>query len=402
MDRTGNQARMAFSGNRWRMFGILLFGYVLSFFTLGIYRFWVVTRKRRFFWSNTRIDGDALEYTGTAMQLLVGFLIAVGIFLPLYGLFFYLSTKGGESVVFGYMGAAIFLYFLAGYAAYRARRFLLSRTLWRGIRFSQKGKAWSYAVRRFLWTILTVLTLGLAYPFMAGSLWRYRYDHTWFGDRKCQFNGSWKTIAGPFYFAYFVMAGLVVAAFYLFSKTARSNGITLNSIGETPAAVALLVAFGVLLPLLYFYLRARITSRMLSQVSIGKARLTVRVRARSLLWQQISYYILLAMVSVGFLMLVGYVKGDVLAPLLQNKNADLSDMLKLGWYNLAIFGVIYLAFMATLAMLAELVFGLGFWRLVVRGALLSNEQDLRSVRADGEESALAGQGLADALNVGAY
>ena len=42
-------------------------------FTLGIYRFWLTTDVRRFLWSNTDLSGETFEYTGTAVELLLGF-----------------------------------------------------------------------------------------------------------------------------------------------------------------------------------------------------------------------------------------------------------------------------------------------------------------------------------------
>ncbi len=75
-------ATASFVGTRWGLLGVLLPGYLWILMTLGIFRFWQVTAKRRYYWSNTSIDGDALEYSGTAMQLLVGFLIALAFFLP--------------------------------------------------------------------------------------------------------------------------------------------------------------------------------------------------------------------------------------------------------------------------------------------------------------------------------
>ena len=47
------------------MLGIILRGYALMIPTLGLYRFWQATWKRRFYWQNTVIDGEPLEYTGT-------------------------------------------------------------------------------------------------------------------------------------------------------------------------------------------------------------------------------------------------------------------------------------------------------------------------------------------------
>src|SRR5262245_49272150 len=69
----------------WRL---LVRGAVLLMFTLGIYRFWLTTDIRRFLWSDTELLGDTFEYTGTAVELLLGFLIAIVILVPLYTLFF--------------------------------------------------------------------------------------------------------------------------------------------------------------------------------------------------------------------------------------------------------------------------------------------------------------------------
>jgi len=55
----------------WRL---LARGAVLLMFTLGIYRFWLTTDIRRFLWSNTEVGGESFEYTGTARELLLGFL----------------------------------------------------------------------------------------------------------------------------------------------------------------------------------------------------------------------------------------------------------------------------------------------------------------------------------------
>ena len=56
--------------------------------TLGIYRFWLTTDVRRFLWANTEVAGESLEYTGTPLELLLGFLIAIAILIPVYAGFF--------------------------------------------------------------------------------------------------------------------------------------------------------------------------------------------------------------------------------------------------------------------------------------------------------------------------
>ena len=83
---TGGGVR--FLGQRRVYWRLLIRGGVLLMVTLGIYRFWLATDVRRFLWSNTEIAGETLEYTGTALELLLGFLIAIAILIPVYAGFF--------------------------------------------------------------------------------------------------------------------------------------------------------------------------------------------------------------------------------------------------------------------------------------------------------------------------
>src|ERR1700722_1789622 len=73
-----------FLGNEGAYWRLRIKGAALVILTLGIYRFWLATDVRRFLWSNTEIDGETLEYNGLATELLVGFLFALAILVPLY------------------------------------------------------------------------------------------------------------------------------------------------------------------------------------------------------------------------------------------------------------------------------------------------------------------------------
>ena len=157
-------------------------GAVLLAVTLGIYRFWLATDIRRFLWAHTEIDGESLEYTGTAVELLLGFLIAIALLVPIYAVFFLLTLSMGP------IGRAISamslpaLAFLGQYAIYRARRYRLTRTVFRGVRFHQTGSAVRYAVCAIFWSVLIALTVGLAYPFAQASLERYKLRNTYYGN----------------------------------------------------------------------------------------------------------------------------------------------------------------------------------------------------------------------------
>lgn len=399
----GRAARVQFTGRRGELFMTLVTGYLLMIPTIGVYRFWLTTAKRRFFWSHTEIDGDPLEYTGNALQLLVGFLFAVGVFLPIYLLFVYLSTQSQQVALIGYGAVAVLVWFLMGFAIYKARDFRLSRTLWRGIRFDQTGSAWAYAARRFGWSVLMLFSLGLAYPFMAGDLWRYRYDNTWFGDRRFSFHGSWKTIARPFYLVYFAIAGFIAAlaglAFY------RSDYAVVDGV-PVPGPLIISLAFVPVLMLWIgvYYVQARETSLMLSSVRIGETRLHVQLLARTLISQLLIYSF-----ALSGIIFAGFILGALVFAV------GLGVALGAGWDSfdwtiltrssvlpvaLAIGG--YLTLVSIYSLIGEMILGFGYWQAVAQATTVSNLDALGSVRSRGEDQALAGEGLADALNVGAY
>ncbi|WP_332686246.1 DUF898 family protein [Devosia sp.] len=390
---------VVFTGTRRELGGVLLRGYLLLVPTIGLYRFWLTTWKRRFYWSHTEIAADPLEYTGNAVQLLLGFLMALAIFVPLYGLFFYFSTLSSQAAIVGYGGVGILLWFLTGYAIYRARDFRLSRTLWRGIRCDQGGSAWNYAFRRFFWSLLVIVTAGLAYPFMAANLWTYRYRHSWYGDRQFSFVGTWRQLARPFYLAYGIVLVIGASGLGLGSAMGAFSGPP-DPVGFLPLMLAAL-----LIGLVFLYYRSRELTQMFSSVRLGEAALTVKVRARSLTGQHalfglglVASYIVLA---IGGVVVLGVVAGSAFAGgqfdleiFMQHMQGSLVTLLAI------IFG--YLLILAAFSLMAELFLGLGLWTLVARGATITGLDSLHNVRARDEDKALAGEGLADALNVGAY
>lgn len=401
MQDLGSAQRVSFSGSRLYLGLLLLRGYLLMIPTIGLNRFWLNTRKRRFYWSNTEIDGDTLEYTGDAGQLLTGFLMALVVFVPVYGLFFYLSTQSSEVIIIGYGAVALAVWFLHGYATYRARDFRLSRTLWRGIRFDQTGNAWNYALRRFAWSLLNVVTLGLAYPFMAANLWSYRYRHTWFGDRPFAFAGSWRQLLLPYYPAWLVAAGLALTGLVMASE----SGLLDDPFGVDVSVYLWLgmLALGILVVSSFY--RALETSCFFSAVTLGDARLSMRLSP----WRLIGQYCLfaVALVVVYVLLALGglLVMGVVAAPAFAGGEFDFGLLLRAMQSSVVtLLAVItgYLLIFGAFVFVSELILGYGFWRLVVTSAEISGISSLDTVRARAEDKALAGEGLADALNVGGY
>src|SRR3954453_8250068 len=82
-----------FTGNRTEFRKLVTKGAMLELLTFGFYRFWLVTDIRRHLWSNSAIDGDAAEYAGRAKELLIGFLIALAILVPIYLAYFLVGIE---------------------------------------------------------------------------------------------------------------------------------------------------------------------------------------------------------------------------------------------------------------------------------------------------------------------
>jgi uncharacterized membrane protein YjgN (DUF898 family) len=180
---------VAFSGDRKGFFHLVLRGAALELITVGFYRFWLATDIRRHLWSNTVIDGDAAEYTGRAKELLIGFLFALAIIVPVYLAYIIASLEAERVKAFASFPLLAFFYLFGQFAIYRARRYRLTRTVWRGVRFWMSGSGWAYAARAALWAMLVGLTLGLLLPWREAALERYKMRHSYYGDLQGSFEG---------------------------------------------------------------------------------------------------------------------------------------------------------------------------------------------------------------------
>src|SRR5882762_9373975 len=123
---------VSFFGERGEFRRLATRGAMLELVTVGFYRFWLATDLRRHLWSNTHIDGDAAEYTGRGKELLIGFLIALAIIVPVYLAYFLVGLEAERFKAFASFPLLAFLYVFGQFAIYRARRYRLTRTVWRG------------------------------------------------------------------------------------------------------------------------------------------------------------------------------------------------------------------------------------------------------------------------------
>ncbi len=207
MSSGDEQGAFGFNSN-WREFAPIAFtNLLLCIVTLGIYTFWARTRERRYLWSQTRFIDDQLEWTGTGLELMIGYVLAIVLFgLPVAALQFGLQAM----ILRGYPGYAgitgIVLYFgllyLVGIAIFRALRYRLSRTFWRGIRGGSHEQGLRFGFSYVWRTIAGSLLLGLLIPWSMVSLWNKRWDSMSFGPMQFDSNARVAPIFGRFLLFY--------------------------------------------------------------------------------------------------------------------------------------------------------------------------------------------------------
>lgn len=412
---TAGAAGVRFLGPRKAYWRLLVRGGVLLMVTLGIYRFWLTTDVRRFLWANTEIAGESLEYNGTPVELLIGFLTAVAILIPIYAGFFVAALDlGALGEVSGML--AIVLFGLGGqYALYSARRYRLTRTLFRGVRFHQEGSASVYALRAVLWWGLTALTLGLAYPFQVASLERYKMRHTYYGDLPGRFAGAgWRLFLRGLPLWLMVMAPLVLAVVTFVAVLdwqALADALSVESddvmarIAERSPELAAAVLFAILMAiatvllalLLFPAYRAIMMRWWLSGMRFGSIELTSRLRMLRV-YGAFLRFVLLALVfgvvlTIGAfpaLYVVGLLTGGEETSIVAEAAAAL---VLLGGYVTAALGF---------STLYRATVGYALWQLSMESLQLSGLAALDHVAAKGQPSSALGEGLADALHVSGY
>ena len=225
-DTSAAGARLQFHGKGGELFVTYLINIVLKILTLGVYHFWAKTRVRRYLWTQTSFDGEHFEYTGTGMELLMGFLkvlgiaILIGIVVSVFSAFF-----PTVAMVIGVI-ALFFLPFLMpvviGAGLYGAARYKLTRTKLRSIRFGLKGSAWEHGFMTLGYGLLVGLTLTLYSPFARMKLAAHTVNNTRFGDRAFKFTGTGSDLFGSYLIALLLLIPtLGLAWFWYMGKEMR-------------------------------------------------------------------------------------------------------------------------------------------------------------------------------------
>ena len=256
MDDTTLEGESAFGfDGTWKEFAPIAFtNLLLTIVTLGIYRFWATARERRYFWSRTRFIDERLEWAGTGMELFLGFVIvAIALLIP----FFLISQVSQSLILRGQealglaltFGSFVIFFYLYGVARFRALRYRLSRTRWRGIRGGSDDPGLTYGLSHMWKTVVGYIPFGLLIPWAMGSLWNERMNKMSFGPYKFEANADSADFFAR-YLLFYLSPIILFVVGALFAATGAATGYGLGGSDASFAAGAI-AAVGAIL---FFYL----------------------------------------------------------------------------------------------------------------------------------------------------
>ncbi len=275
-----------FTASASEYFRIWIVNVMLSVLTLGIYSAWATVRTRRYFYANTRLDGEPFEYLAEPLQILKGRLIAIGL-LGSYLLLNQFAPMWSLAVL-----ALIAL--LTPWLVYSALRFRARYSSWRGLRFRFTGTL-GQAVSRFLGLPLLIIpSLGLAYPWIKGLQHEYVATGHRFGGKRFEFTRN----GGQYYAIYIAGAGIIIGAVIggaiVMGARAISPevGMIATVLGMTLIYAGYLVGF--------VYLAVRLANLFWTSLAIDGHRFESNLRPRDLAWIYFSNTVAI-IVSLGLL-----------------------------------------------------------------------------------------------------
>lgn len=240
-----NTARFRYHGTGSALLGLVVVNALLTVLTLGIYSFWARNKVRQFHYGHTEAGGDGFVYEGTGGELLRGSIRAFAVILLLVVAFAVLTlVSGGDAApVPTRLAVMLALYGVVAVLMLAAvnltRRYRISRTSWRGVRFSFHGSTRAFVGMMIRGTLLGIVTLGFYTPFFQSQRRGFLVDHTRLGAEEFSYHGDGRALVGEFLKAVLLtiptlgLCWIWYAAFkhrYLWSQTRMRGGQFISSV----------------------------------------------------------------------------------------------------------------------------------------------------------------------------
>ncbi len=224
----------SFSGSGAAYFRIWIVNLLLSILTLGIYSAWGKVRSHRYLYGHSRFAGAGFGYHGKPLAILKGRAL---IFLVL--LLLAVTQKYSPG-----LHALLYLLLLPAlpWVVVMAMRFRLRNTSWRQMRFNFRASTMDAVGPFILGLIITVLTLGIGFPYARHMQQRFLVNNAWFGNARFEM----LKCAGDYYRVYFRASVLGLLMMLLFGFIGGLYSSIIGQLFHQRLSVFALLALGIL------------------------------------------------------------------------------------------------------------------------------------------------------------
>lgn len=182
-DYLGKEFRFKFHGQAMEYFGIWIVNILLTIATLSLYAPWAKVRRLRYFYQNTEFFNRFFDFTGLPTKILLGRLIALGV----WGFF---ALAGYLEMTIAAFGGVI-IYLLLPWLLRATLRFRSRNSKFGNSRFYFDGKTSEAYKLYFLGIVISFFSSGLFFPVMVWYYKRYVIDHLYVGQLRFKLHNSW-------------------------------------------------------------------------------------------------------------------------------------------------------------------------------------------------------------------
>lgn len=266
----------AFRGNAMDYFKIWITNLFLTIITCSLYAPWAKVRRLQYFYGNTYLNRHNFSFTALPTRILVGRLIAMGLFLII-------ALISNFAPEYSFIGTLL-LFALAPWLIRSTMRFRARNSKYGNIRFVFSADLIkSYGIL-IACGILLFFTLGLAYPIALLLFKRYQFKNLKVGHLKFNLKATiwdfYKAVLVPIIFAVFVLFAVII---FLFTSLSSLSQDTISIFFFS----TYIIIFAFIMPLINAYL-FRATW---NNVSIGKNKMQTSIKPFTYAWIQLSNYI---------------------------------------------------------------------------------------------------------------
>jgi len=214
----------SFMGRGSTFFRIYAENVLLILVTLGVYYFWAKAKIRRYIYGQTEVAGDRFTFHGTGWELLRGWAKALVLIVTAISLVLLTEWTAGPNAaqIVQSMLSFVFGLVVAPIAIVGSRRYRLTRTSWRGIRFRFDGRVSPLARQLFTDSFYTTVTLGIYYPYLLNNLRQFIVTRSAYGNVRFEYDGKGSGLWRIYFFG-LLFGVLTLGIYYFWFSAARQR-----------------------------------------------------------------------------------------------------------------------------------------------------------------------------------